>query len=286
VKTVFTVRLGQVDAFGGPQLKSLQGNLRGEVPRLTDSRAVARPARAAPGLSKGWAMKSPAQKAAFFGMLGILSVVAVVLGPNTFTWAGDGHPAAAPTPERALTQLQDGNERSVSGNTRHPNTDGARRVDTSKNGQQPFVTSVECSDSRVSIERSFDRGIEDIFVMRVSGDICGPGESGSIEYAIEHLGTPLLVVLGHTRCGAVTAAAPGADVHGPVASLREKIKPAVEEAHAAHSGVEGKALGPDAINANEWQFTEHLLKKNLEARERGEEGRLKAVGALHSLETG
>lgn len=107
-------------------------------------------------------------------------------------------------PFDALTYLIDGNTRFIRGKSRHPHSDAIRRQEVTQ-GQAPFATIITCSDSRVPPEIIFDCGIGDLFVIRVAGNIIDTVVLGSILYATEHLSCPLVVVLGHESCGAVTA---------------------------------------------------------------------------------
>jgi carbonic anhydrase len=109
------------------------------------------------------------------------------------------------TPDQALQRLIDGNARFTAGKVGHPNQDAARRTALTK-GQSPFAVIVGCSDSRVSPEVVFDQGLGDLFVIRVAGNVVDADVAGSVEYAVEHLHSPLLLVLGHQKCGAVVAA--------------------------------------------------------------------------------
>jgi carbonic anhydrase len=136
------------------------------------------------------------------------------------------------------------------------------------------------------LELVFDQGVGDIFVVRVAGNVCGTDEMGSIEYGVDHVGTPLLVILGHTQCGAVTAAATGAEVHGHIRPLVEKIAPAVSKAQAAHRDLHGKALVPAATEANVWHAAEELLKNSPAAQHRVQAGTLKLVGAIYDVRSG
>jgi len=164
--------------------------------------------------------------------------------------------------------------------------DAERRTETATNGQRPFVTMLSCSDSRVPLELDDDQGIGDIFVVRVAGNVCGVHEMGSIEYGVDHVGTPLLVILGHTQCGAVTAAATGAEVHGHIRPLVEKIAPAVSKAQAAHSGLHGEDLVPAATEANVWHAAEELFRHSPETRHLVQAGKLKLVGAIYDVKSG
>src|SRR5262245_28073525 len=107
-------------------------------------------------------------------------------------------------PEAALKMLQEGNARFVAGKARHPHEDQGRRNETAS-GQHPFASILSCSDSRDPVEVTFDEGVGDLFVVRVAGNVADTDEIASLEYGAEHLGTQLIAVLGHTKCGAVTA---------------------------------------------------------------------------------
>lgn len=122
--------------------------------------------------------------------------------------AFQGHHASeakGPTPDQALHRLIEGNARFTAGKAGHPNQDTARRAALAS-GQTPFAAIVGCSDSRVSPELVFDQGLGDLFVVRVAGNVVDADVAGSVEYAVEHLHTPLVLVLGHQKCGAVIAA--------------------------------------------------------------------------------
>ena len=131
-----------------------------------------------------------------------------------------------------------------------------------------------------------DEGIGDLFVVRVIGNIGGSDEVGSIEYGVEHLGTPLLVVLGHSQCGAVTAAVTHAEVHGNIPRLLAHIKPAVEIARRSHPELKGSALVPEAVQANVFQSIEELFKRSESIRQHVLDGKLKIVGAVYDIQTG
>jgi len=194
--------------------------------------------------------------------------------------------AEIPTPDQALDQLKTGNTLFSAGRNTFPRLDQARRDLTSTKGQHPFVTVIACSDSRVPVESIFDQGIGDVFVIRVAGNVCGVDEVGSIEYGVEHLNTPLIVVLGHTNCGAVTAAVTGAELHGSILSLVDKIKPAVEKTKHDHPDLNGPALASEAVKANVWQSIDDLFKTSPAVRERVKDGRVMVVGAVYDIATG
>ena len=169
-------------------------------------------------------------------------------------------PDALGAPDQALQRLEQGNARFVAGESTHENTGADRMAETAKNGQHPFATVITCSDSRVPVARVFDQGIGDLFVIRVAGNVSDVDEVGSIEYGVDHLGTPVMVVLGHTNCGAVTAVVTNAELHGSIPPLVDNIKPAVEQARKNHPHLQGKALVPEAVKANVWQSIDDLFK--------------------------
>jgi len=144
------------------------------------------------------------------------------------------------SPDEAVQLLLDGNGRFTSGKPLSKDLSSTRRVDLMENGQHPFAVVVSCSDSRVPPELLFDQALGDLFVVRVAGNVITPVELGSIEYAVEHLKTPLVVVLGHEGCGAVTAAVEGGKTHGSIDAITDIIKPSVDKAKAM--GLTGKNL--------------------------------------------
>ncbi len=152
-----------------------------------------------------------------------------------------GHGAAAPSPQAALKALLVGNERFVAGTAMRPRAGYTRRAELT-GGQNPVAVVVGCADSRVPPELLFDQGLGDLFVVRVAGNVAEPGVLGSVEYAAEHLGTPLVVVLGHEGCGAVKATLDGAGDEGNLGSLVKDIRPAVA------SACQGHAAGCDAVH--------------------------------------
>jgi carbonic anhydrase len=194
--------------------------------------------------------------------------------------------SCSPTPSGALDKLEDGNARYVKGKMRHPNQDQDRRESTASKGQRPFATVLACSDSRVPVELIFDAGVGDIFVVRVAGNMANDHEVGSIEYGVDHLGTPVLVVLGHTHCGAVTATVQNAEVHGSIPTLIDDIKPAVDRARKKYPDAGGDTLITEAVKENVWLAVENLFKASSVTRIRVKMGRLKVLGAIYDIETG
>jgi len=185
----------------------------------------------------------------------------------------------------ALQVLEQGNARFAAGHSTHPNQATDRRADVAK-GQAPFATILTCSDSRVPTEVIFDQGLGDLFVVRVAGNVAKTDEIGSIEYGVEHLGAQLLVVLGHSSCGAVKAVVDGSEVHGNLPQLVDAIVPAVEKAKLASPGLTGAALIAKAVEANVWQSIENTFENSATVRDLVKTGKLKVVGAVYDLSTG
>src|SRR5881296_87293 len=160
-------------------------------------------------------------------------VAVSLLGVNQFARAADpahsDQPAVAPAD--AISKLKDGNGRYTSGNLQHPGQTAERRTELAKT-QHPFATIVSCSDSRVPPEIVFDQGLGDLFIVRVAGNVLNDEGLGSIEYGVEILGARLIVVLGHSSCGAVDAAmktvAAKGKAPGHIQSLVTAIKPVVD----------------------------------------------------------
>lgn len=195
-------------------------------------------------------------------------------------------PGPEVSPDAALTMLKDGNARFVAGKPQYPHQNKERRVLTATKGQAPFATILSCSDSRAPVELIFDQGVGDLFVVRVAGNVAGTDEIASMEYASEHLHTPLLVVLGHSKCGAVTAVVENAQLHGSLPSLVSKIKPAVFKTRMAHRDLRGDALLAAAIKANVQQALADLLVRSRIIKDLIKAGALQVYGAIYDLESG
>ncbi len=200
---------------------------------------------------------------------------------------------ARPGPEDALKMLKDGNERFVTGKMQFPNSGAARRALAISEGQgkHAIATVVSCSDSRVPPELLFDMGIMDLFVIRLAGNVCSTHTTGSVEYGLCHVNTPLLVVLGHSHCGAVTAVTEAATGHGHplernIPPLVEPIGPAVKRALEQMPGAEARKVVPVAIEENVWQGIWNLFLQSAAIREKVIQGQVKVVGAIYDLPTG
>ena len=190
------------------------------------------------------------------------------------------------SPEAALKMLQEGNGRFVSAAVKRPNQNAKRRIETADKGQSPFAVILSCADSRVPVEVLFDRGIGDIFVVRVAGNIASKTDIGSIEYAVDHLGSLLLVVLGHTKCGAVTATIQGGEVPPNIKAIVDCIEPAVGKARTTCPDKSGEPLLQEAITANVWQAMADMYKNSPMMRDKVKDGKIKLVGAVYDLKSG
>jgi carbonic anhydrase len=183
-------------------------------------------------------------------------------------------------PDAALERLLDGNRRFVQQKSQHPDQSLARLSEVAQ-AQHPFATLLSCADSRVTPEILFDEGIGDLFDIRVAGNVVTPEVLGSLEYAVAVLGTPLIMVLGHERCGAVTAAVQGKLLPGHIGSFVKAIEPAV-------SRVKGKSGDPveDAVISNVQYQVEQLKQNSALLAQQMLEDKLKIVGGRYDLDTG
>ena len=182
--------------------------------------------------------------------------------------------------DSATTKLKEGNERFIKGKTLHPNQD-FKRIKEVASAQKPFAIIVGCSDSRVPSEIIFDQGIGDLFIVRTAGQVSSYASWGSIEFGNAVLGAKLIVVLGHTSCGAVSAACKIPDVPGHIVTLINAIKPAAELAKKIAGDVVENAVKINvAMEVKQLQSLEPVLTKAIK------NGSLKIVGAVYNLSTG
>lgn len=217
----------------------------------------------------------------------VIGVIFVLVG--LVCLSGYGSDAANPEKltrmlqQSTLTLLKEGNIRYAEGKSFHPNIEASRRAELAAAGQEPMATILSCSDSRGPVELIFDRGVGDLFVVRVAGNTAGLSELATMEYGVTHLGTPVLIVMGHTKCGAVTAAVKGAELHGHLPSLISLIKPAAEKAKA--SGSEEDVV-PRAIEQNVWQQVENIFARSALVRDFAAAGKVTIIGAVYDIASG
>ena len=193
--------------------------------------------------------------------------------------------------EEALQRLVSGNQRFVQ-NVRDVDAMASQtRRDELVAGQEPFAVILGCSDSRVPAEMVFDQGFGDLFVIRVAGNVVAPSQVGSVEFAVQRFGIPLVVVLGHTQCGAVIATLdelekPAESGSPNIYSIVERIKPAVTTLMETPLRHDKEALLKHAIRANIRLSADHLRHGSRMLEQLVQSNELKVVSAEYSLETG
>ena len=182
--------------------------------------------------------------------------------------------------EEALAKLLAGNKRFVEARLSHPHQDAEQRVSLGS-GQAPFAAVLACADSRVPPEVLFDQGLGDLFVVRVAGNIINDQLLGSLEYAVAHLDTPLIMVMGHTSCGAIGAVAQGAELEGHMASLVPAIQPSVDKVRGMEGDLTDNAAREIAkMTAEQLRSSDPVLAPLVAA------GKLKVVASFYELESG
>lgn len=191
----------------------------------------------------------------------------------------------------ALRRLREGNLRFAAGKTTLQDALSRDRRAELADGQEPFAIILGCSDSRVPAEIVFDQGLGDLFVIRVAGNIVAPSQVGSIEFAAARFGTQLVVVLGHSRCGAITATleelrAPNERQSRNLRAIVDRVRPSVEGLLATDLRHDPDALAREAVRANIRASADHLRHGSELLERLIQEGRLLVVGAEYGLETG
>ena len=190
----------------------------------------------------------------------------------------------------SLRRLRDGNRRFVAEVRGGARNGEARRTELAA-GQEPFAIILGCSDSRVPAEIVFDQGLGDLFVIRVAGNIVAPSQVGSVEFGAARFGTRLVVVLGHSNCGAITAtleelARPSADQSRNLRSIVDRVRPSVESLMATELGQDHQRLVDAAVRANIRVSANHLRHGSELLEQLIQTNGLLVVGAEYSLETG
>lgn len=189
--------------------------------------------------------------------------------------------AATPiTADAVLNELKAGNLHHQKHQYAHPHQSSARQHELVAS-QHPHAVILGCSDSRVPPEIVFDQGLGDLFDVRVAGNIATDAEIASIEYAVEHLHTPLVVVMGHQSCGAVGAAIQGGEAAGHLPALIAAIQPAVDDARKLSGD-----LSTNAVRRNVERVVEQLRSSQPTLAHEVAEGKLRIVGAVYALDTG
>jgi carbonic anhydrase len=222
-----------------------------------------------------------------FLKLGMTGAFGMILSASDLLWRVEQAkaaeiPSTSPeslSPDAALQKLIEGNQRFVQHQPQYPDQSALRLKEVAQ-AQHPFATILSCADSRVPAEIVFDQGIGDIFDVRIAGNIATHEAIGSIEYAVVLLGSPVLMVMGHERCGAVTAAVQNESLLGDISTFVKAIKPAVEKVKSQP----GDAV-ENAVVANV-QYQIEQLKHSKLLTEQVQSGKLKIVGGRYDLDTG
>lgn len=194
--------------------------------------------------------------------------------------------AAALPYEQSLAQLQHGNLLFRQEKAQHPHQDGVRRVDLARNGQKPVAVVLACADSREAVELLFDQGLGDVFVVRVAGNVPSTAVLGSVEYAAMHLGVPLVVVVGHSKCGAVESAWEGG-LHGNIAELLKPLEPIVEAVKEEFKG-SGKSEAEllQIVAERNAAASAAAIRESSPMREKVAGGTLRVLSAMYDLTSG
>jgi carbonic anhydrase len=196
-------------------------------------------------------------------------------------------PSPGPTADQARQRLVEGNQRYVKGSMKACGASSSATRSQLATGQKPFAIILSCSDSRVPPEMVFDEGLGELFVVRVAGNVPDPIVLGSIEYAAEHLASPLVVVLGHERCGAVTAAVDAeSKATGNLAAIVKAVSPAVKRAKSTAHDKSKDAIVEAAVVENARMVAGDLTKQSPILKKLVAEGRLRIVPARYDLDDG
>jgi len=183
------------------------------------------------------------------------------------------------SPDKAIEMLKEGNNRFL--NKSRMQRDLNEQVHGTSGGQYPYAVVLSCIDSRVPVELTFDQGIGDVFSARVAGNIVNEDVLGSIEYACGVAGSKAILVLGHTKCGAVTSACKGVEL-GNITALLSKIKPAIHQVQERTGNTEVE----EVTIANVYQSIKEIREKSSILSDLENEGKIKIAGAVYHVEDG
>ena len=273
---------------------ALDGSRRQRLPRQDSRRTLIRSPQTADGLSgEDTAGEQTLSRRLWLGLAGASAAAALsgcgksrtnrVSVPPTLTIVTETPRRPIDNPDMALQELQEGNQRFVNGQMQHRGQTPQRRHQLAQ-FQQPFAVILACSDSRVPVEVVFDQGLGDLFVIRVAGNIVDAAVLGSIEYAVDHLATPLVVVMGHQSCGAVSATLESLQhhttPHSNIVALVSAITPAVAVAEQRPGD-----LLDNTIRANAEQSRDAIVNAP-EVKGALDSGALKVVSTYYNLDAG
>lgn len=195
------------------------------------------------------------------------------------------------TAQEALERLKLGNQRFVNGQMAHVKMLSHQERAEMAESQEPFAIVLGCSDSRVPAEMVFDQGLGDLFVIRVAGNIVAPSQVGSVEFAAESFGCPVVIVLGHTHCGAIKSTInalmnPKAPPSANLMSIVNRVRPSVEILLQTELKDDLEKLSQHAVRSNVFASVNQLRHGSAVLENLIAQGKLKVVGAEYSLETG
>lgn len=210
----------------------------------------------------------------------LIFIAVIIAGCKSHTANGLSSPDA-PAPA-SLQKLMDGNSRFAHWKPIHPDESRQRVIEISK-AQHPFAVVISCSDSRVSPELIFDQGLGDLFVIRTAGNLIGGLELGSVEYAVEHLGVDLIIVLGHQQCGAVKAFVEGGEAHGHIKDIIDSLK---KETEISNVPPGDKNRLDDCIRANILHGIHQLKEQSAIIKEKLDSKQLQIKACYYDLEKG
>lgn len=188
------------------------------------------------------------------------------------------------SPDSVIQLLKDGNAAFVH-HKEHKRDAVAQLKESAHDGQHPLAIVLSCIDARVPVEMIFDKGVGDIFVTRIAGNVVSPDVLGSMEYACEHSGSKVVVVMGHKNCGAVHSACEGVKA-GNMTQMLAKIEPAITATKEQDAKLEGAELENRVVYANVQNMILAVLSGSAILSEMEEKGEVKVVGAVFDLETG
>ena len=203
-------------------------------------------------------------------------VIPVVAGCANSSKTSEPKRITVSSAEEALKELEEGNEQFISGDT------AELRADLQENGQTPYAVIITCSDSRVAPEVLFNTTMGELFTIRTAGNVVDEFEIGSVEYGAEHLGAPLIVVMGHSNCGAVGAAVSG-EADGFIQNIIDEIMPSVEEARKTETDENAVSALAEDLNI---QHTIQKLRTSTILSELESEGKVKIIGAKYDIKEG
>jgi carbonic anhydrase len=185
------------------------------------------------------------------------------------------------SPKEALNLLREGNHRFISGMAEHPRQDFQRLKDIARQGQQPFAAILACSDSRLPLELMFDCGFGDLFCIRTAGNTFSPAVLGAVDFAARFFEVPLLVVMGHSDCGAVNSVVGGGEIPSSIEPALATIRDAARQLTGAPSTDAGSAVA----TANVWLTIERLLQRSAVLTTRLQSGQLGIAAAMCNSDT-